>query len=122
MNIINNVYDAIKISNIKHEVFAENIANASTPGFKAKDIAPDQTGFANTLAVKMTNGMHMSGTKKKQELKIKSERNSKHLKPNGNDVYLPEQMHKISHNQMNQQKLLKMYSYLEDMLRISVGK
>ena len=122
MSMIDKVYNSIKASNIRHEILSENIANASMSGFKSKDFAPNQTGFASTLAVNMTNNMHMSGTKKVQDIKIKSEKNSKHLKPNGNDVYLPEQMHKISQNQMNQQKLLKVYSYLEEMLKISVGR
>jgi flagellar basal-body rod protein FlgB len=122
MSILDKVYNAIKVTNIRHQVLAENVANASTPNFKTKDLAPNQTGFASTLAINMTSNMHMSGTKKKQDLKIKETRDPNHLKKNGNDVFLPNQMFEISKNQMNQQKLLKTYSYLEDMLRIAVGK
>ena len=122
MNILNQVYGAIKQSNIRHELLSQNVARASDPGYKSKDLATHQSGFASTLAVSMTNQMHLSGTKKRQEFKVKEDRNPKHLKANGNDVHLPEQMFKISNNQMNQQKLLKIYSFLEDMMRTSIGK
>lgn len=122
MDILNKVYNAIKVTNVRHELLSDNIANASTPKFKSKDLDSNQKGFASTLAVSITNDKHMAGTKKEEKLKIRSEKNSKHLKPNGNDVYLPDQMFKVSNNQINQQTLLKIYSHLEDMLRISVGK
>ncbi len=122
MTIIDKIYNHIKVSNIRHQVLAENVANASTPNFKEKDIIAKQSGFVTALGVNMTNNMHMAGTKSKLELKIKETKNLQHLKKNGNDVFLPNQIFEISKNQMNQQKLLKTYSYLEDMLRIAVGK
>ena len=122
MTLINNIQQAIKATNFKHQMFVENIANVSKPGFKSKHFSENQNGFSASLAVNLTNNKHLAGTKQDQKFKVSSERHSKHLKPNGNDVYLPDQMLYMSQNQMEQQKLLKIYTHLEDLFRVALGK
>ena len=107
---------------MKHEVLSRNIANASTPEFKAKDIEISKQGaFASTLSVNMTNKMHIAG-RKNISAKITEDKNKKFLKPNGNNINLPDQMFKINQNQQKHQQLLKLTAYLEEMIRTAVGK
>ena len=122
MTLLHKLHESLKMRNMKHEVLSRNIANSSTPKFKAKDIDLSKQGsFASALSVNMTNKMHIAG-RKKPNAKITEDNNKKFLKPNGNNVNLPDQMFKINQNQQKHQQLLKLTAYLEEMIRTAVGK
>lgn len=81
-------------------VLAQNVANADTPGYKARDL--DKFTFKDALkavapvAVARTNPQHLKGTIPEQSRftirKVKTSEES----PDGNNVVLEEQMQKIS--------------------------
>lgn len=84
----------------REEVLAQNIANANTPEYKAKDLSP--LDFKNLLSEEqqpvravVTNPMHISPPVEQVSFKVETERRPEESKPDGNDVLLEEQMKKV---------------------------
>lgn len=112
----------------RQTVLAQNIANADTPNYQAKEVkAPD---FGKTLSNSLqqlhlarTNEKHLSG-------KIVSSGNSHIINrdstyersPNGNNVVIEEEMSKIAENQAEYQKVLNLYRKSVDMFKTAIGK
>ena len=93
----------------RHEVVARNIANADTPGYKARDLKP----FDAFLA--LTKG---GGTEIMNSHEVKTSTAS----PNGNNVSLDEQMLIASETKMQHETALAIYRKSMDLLRIGLGK
>ncbi|MDE3017155.1 MAG: flagellar basal body rod protein FlgB [Pseudomonadota bacterium] len=108
-------------------VLAENIANADTPGYKAKDVtAPDfkkLVGAASQqLQMTMTNPMDMKGTAPSMGAYAVVERGATdELNPNGNNVAIEEEMAKAGKNQMEYQKVLDLYGKAIAMFKTAIG-
>lgn len=111
----------------RQSVLAQNIANADTPEYQAKDVQkPD---FNKTL--RATQSIHLATTNEKhfagsaasasstQVIKRDStfERN-----PNGNNVVIEEEMAKVAQNQSEYQKVINIYRKSVDMFRTAIGK
>lgn len=109
-------------------VLAENVANADTPGYRARDLK--EVNFERTLktlsrsvAAVRTHPAHFpagstaikvfDGTKKDWQFEIT---------PNGNGVTLEEQMMKVTANQMDYQAATTLYSRGLGMIRTAVKR
>lgn len=107
-------------------VLAENVANANTPGYKAKDVEePDfaamaeGAGGAETLTV--TNPMHISSAGTPEgEFRTKVMPDSEST-PNGNSVVLEDQMMKVSSTQMDYATVTQLYRKALSMIRLAAG-
>ncbi len=110
----------------RQTVLAENVANANTPGYKAKDIeAPDFAAMAEgnggAGAMTVANSMHISsaGTPAGTfRTKIMSDSEST---PNGNSVVLEDQMMKVSSTQMDYATVTQLYRKALSMIRLAAG-
>ena len=115
----------------RQRVIAENVANADTPNYIAKDLAqPDfgamvrrRSSSASVLAATQTNSLHIrangSGGSSSASL---MRRPDFETTPTGNSVVLEEQMIKAAENQMDYQTVTGLYSKSLGMLRIALGK
>jgi flagellar basal-body rod protein FlgB len=93
----------------RHETVAQNISNADTPGYKARDLTPFDTVLA------MTDDGAASG---RDSHVMKSASAS----PNGNTVSIDEQMLMASETKMQHETALAIYRKSMDLLRLGLGK
>ncbi|MBL4854209.1 MAG: hypothetical protein JKY25_08230 [Robiginitomaculum sp.] len=98
----------------RHAVISKNIANADTPGYKAKDIEP----FAEIYKTAARTDAGISDVLKKSKL---LEMNSP-ADPNGNTVSLEEQMLKSSSTVGKHDLAMLMYRKTMDMMKMAIGK
>ncbi len=109
-------------------VLAENVANADTPGYRARDLK--NVNFERTLQLSLgsvsaarTHSAHFSagiagrsnvhGTQKAEQFEIT---------PNGNGVTLEEQMMQVTANQMDYHAAATLYSRGLGMIRTAVKR
>lgn len=108
----------------RQKVLAQNIANANTPGYKAKDleksfqqILVDKTGG---VGLKTTNPKHIqpgSGSAMLRTMEIETSE----ITPTGNTVVIEEELLKMQDNNMEYQKTAELYRKLSQMLRMALG-
>jgi flagellar basal-body rod protein FlgB len=101
-------------------LLSQNIANANTPGFEAKDVTP----FAQALAeaspeMALTNARHLSppggiGVDKRQRPHERA--------PDGNAVSIEDQLEKVSDTQGTQALVTNLYQKYIGMFRTALGK
>jgi flagellar basal-body rod protein FlgB len=108
--------------NQRSSVLAENVANANTPTYKAKDLAPFTFGDAlnQSVGMNVTDPGHiipasMSGVNAKT-VKAKSFETV----PSGNSVDLEQQMMQVSETSVNYQMVTGLYKQITSWFRIAV--
>ncbi len=115
------------------EVLAQNIANADTPGFKARDVkrvnfaklvAKEQGTLAITNVPRVTNAAHLKGTIAPQASLFADERSPDLYGAsfNGNTVSAEQQLMKLGETQAAHQMTLNLYRKHLSMLRIAIGR
>lgn len=112
-------------------VLAQNVANADTPGYRAKDvmkpdfkkmIAATGGGSVHKVAIERTNPGHMSGMKMDNNQFTEFKRkNTDELNPNGNNVSIEEEMVKVADNQQEYQKVVSIYAKTVSLLKTAVS-
>jgi len=109
--------------NQRSAVLAENVANANTPRYKAKDLEPFTFGAALSqfnVGMKVDDPKHivppgMAGVNAKT-VKTKSFETL----PNGNSVDLEQQMMQVSDTSINYQTVTALYKQITGWFRIAV--
>jgi flagellar basal-body rod protein FlgB len=109
--------------NQKQTVHAENVANASTPGYRAREIAPftfDNALKQATVGMTVTDPRHivpasMAGANS-ATVKVKSYDAS----PNGNDVDSEQEMMKMSQTGIQYQLVTTIYHKFKGLLNIAL--
>ena len=84
----------------RESVLSENVANANTPHYKAKDLAP--INFKDLMAppaeavrATVTNPMHLSPDVEPVRFETITEHSPTESKPDGNQIQVEDQMNKI---------------------------
>ncbi len=111
------------------EIIAQNVANADTPGFKARDLKPvnfremvDREAGPRNAGPRLTNARHLTGTR--ATLSFDSERAPDRFETsiNGNDVSLEQQLTRLGQTQLSYQATTNLYRKHLDMFRIALGR
>ena len=121
----------MQFHNARQVVLAENVANAETPGYLARDVQrPDFARMVQggpmrgpqqvTMPVR-TDSMHLAGLPSTNGLR-QEEARSFEITPEGNSVILEEEMMKMAQNQMDHQMATSIYSRGMALLRTAVGR
>ena len=120
----------------RQSVLAQNVANADTPGYKAKDVVPpDFLKMAKNSMPGVAGGgsvqkLHMTTTSSKHlaqnmasatSLKVIKRATTDELNPDGNNVVIEEEMSKVAANQLDYQKVLNLYSKAITMFKTAIG-
>ena len=112
--------------NDRQKVVAQNVANASTPGYKPHDLTPQDFGKlvaggsdGGSLGMVTTNAMHMApqgaaATAANEVVSVDSETTM-----DGNSVVLEEQMLKMAESRMQFQAAVSFYEKSMSMLRMA---
>lgn len=107
----------------RQQVVSENIAQSSTPGYKARDIqfASMAQQAQNGAGMQTTHPMHLSGSATSNG-SFKTFNSGGDLKLNGNDVDLANETLKLSDIQMQYRMATKLYSKQASMYKLALGK
>jgi len=109
----------------RQSVVAENIANADTPGYKARDIRPFADLYQQTfdkMPLKTTRNAHFSGLTASSAGLAAVPDNGAEAAPNGNSVSLEEQMTKAANVRQEYDMALGIYMKSISILRKSLGR
>jgi flagellar basal-body rod protein FlgB len=110
----------------RQRVLSENVANADTPGFRARDLVPlklDQmTPRATTVGLVRTDASHQIGSGSTTS-GFESVRNSAlEIRPTGNAVSLEDEMIKVAANQMDYQAATALYTRSLGLIKTALGR
>jgi len=104
---------------------AKNIANADSPGYRARDLVDfsdtfQETGKGNEQRV--TRGKHMTATATAASVSYRSYDLGGEASPNGNTVSLETEMVRAAEAKSAHETALSVYSSSLDILRTSLGR
>ncbi len=113
------------------EVLADNVANANTPQYRAKDLA--EVSFGQQLAQEvlrpagasqpvLTDANHLQGTKPVRAFEIEDRPDNTEPKLNGNTVGLEQQLISVGETQASYQLTINVYRKHLDLLRTAIGR
>jgi flagellar basal-body rod protein FlgB len=114
----------------RQRVLTENVANADTPNYRARDIAPlkfqepDQVAEASVSLVSLarTDNGHMGGLDQGDSPFQPVKTSGYEVRPTGNAVNLEEEMMKVANNQMDYQAASALYTRSLHLLKTALGK
>eukprot|EP00747_Dinoflagellata_sp_TGD_P194841 gnl/TRDRNA2_/TRDRNA2_62734_c0_seq1.p2 gnl/TRDRNA2_/TRDRNA2_62734_c0~~gnl/TRDRNA2_/TRDRNA2_62734_c0_seq1.p2 ORF type:complete len:137 (-),score=30.69 gnl/TRDRNA2_/TRDRNA2_62734_c0_seq1:37-447(-) len=112
----------------RQAVLAQNIANADTPNYRAKDLKAlnfeRELRDVRQVNMRATAGQHLQGTVEKPDFRVENLRAREvyETNPNENGIVLEEQIIKVSDTQMNYQLASNIYHKNMTMLRTAIGQ
>jgi flagellar basal-body rod protein FlgB len=110
----------------RQRLLSENVANADTPNFRPRDLAPvnfdrQVQAASGSLAMARTAPGHITASDAASQFAM--ERNGKYdVRPAGNAVSLEDEMMKVAANQMDYQAAVSLYSRSMSLFRTALGK
>ncbi len=110
----------------RQRLLAENVANADTPSFRPRDLAPLDFGrqvqqASGQLQLALTSPSHLSGPSATGA--FATQRPGKYdVRPAGNAVNLEDEMMKVANNQMDYQAATSLYTRGLGMLKTAIGR
>ncbi|HZP69354.1 MAG TPA: flagellar basal body rod protein FlgB [Pseudolabrys sp.] len=116
-------------SQARQRVLAENVANADTPNFRARDLAPlkfDEPLAPQTMvsgvSLTRTDDAHIQGVGLSQSPFPNGNARVYEVRPAGNAVSLEEEMMKVAANQMDFQAATALYARSLNLIKTALGK
>ncbi len=112
----------------RQSVLSQNIANADTPKYKARDLKPlNFDGMikrrVQPLRLNVTNADHLKGrVRNVGEFAVGKEKKPYETTPSGNSVILEEQMNKVNETAISNKIMTDIYRKHIDMIKIAIGK
>lgn len=112
----------------RQNVLAQNVANADTPGYRARELRPpDFTallngGASDGPAMMRTNAMHIGGGASGLSSFRLDDTGDYEVSPSGNAVSLEDQMMNVAENQMDYQLATSLYSRSLGLLRTAISR
>ena len=104
----------------RQQVLAQNVANASTPGYQARDVGPFAQALAGSAAsLAVTDPSHMQPSPAAGPLRHVRPRERA---PDGNAVSLEEQLTKVADTASTQEMVANLYRKYHAMFRTALGR
>ena len=111
----------------RQRVLAENVSNANTPGFRARDL--EEPDFEDLLrrtvapvAMRATSSRHLSGIGANTDVKFKISETDAMGDKSGNSVELETEMMKVSQTAADHELMSNLYKKGMGLLRIALGR
>lgn len=122
LNILKAAHSLASHAYQRQSVIATNIANADTPDYKARDLAPRKVQNDVHFSLKSTRPEHdlTPGTSSQPRTVISSIAGAE--SPNGNTVSLEDQMVRSAEIQQQHELALGVYSKSMAILKLSLGR
>lgn len=116
--------EKMKWHQVRQGVLAENVANAETPGYRARDL--EQFSFESqvgaTLRLAGTQPGHISASSSATGHWGEKRDSGFEVTPDGNSVTLEDEMMKVTANQMDYQTMTTLYSRSMRLIRTALGR
>jgi flagellar basal-body rod protein FlgB len=110
----------------RQRLLAENVANADTPNFRPRDLAPLQLDRPQTtlasLTLDRTEIGHMASIDGASSRFAMSRMGNYEVRPAGNAVNLEDEMIKVAANQMDYQAATTLYTRSLGLIKAAIGK
>ena len=108
----------------KEKIVAQNIANASTPGYLPQDIEKPDFGddLVASLPMAVTNPKHLTSAKTAKAFQVYTPQPTSALTIDGNGVILEEQMNEASKASSEYKRMITIYNKYRDMLKVANTK
>jgi flagellar basal-body rod protein FlgB len=107
----------------RQQVLAENVANADTPGYRPRDLAPPDFSrelMVSSVELERTNPNHIAG--EDDGSMFAADRNPHYeVRPGGNAVNHEDEMMKVASNQMDFDAVADLYSRSLALIKLAVG-
>jgi flagellar basal-body rod protein FlgB len=106
----------------RQQVLAENVANADTPDYQARDLAPlDFSHVLSTasLALERTNPDHIAATGGSSDFATDRPTNYE-VRPRGNSVSHEDEMMNVATNQMDYEAATSLYTHSLDLIKLAI--
>jgi flagellar basal-body rod protein FlgB len=107
----------------RQRVLAENVANADTPGYHARDLAPPNFERAlqtASLALDRTNSAHIAAAGGSSQ--FAEDDPHYEVRPRGTAVSHEDEMLKLAGNQMDYDAAASLYTHSLALIKLAVGK
>jgi flagellar basal-body rod protein FlgB len=108
----------------RQQLLSENVANANTPKFQPRDLAPpdpERLQPSAALGMMRTSDAHLAGSAADSRFQLERRRDFE-VRPAGNAVDLEEEMLKVAANQMDFQAATQLYTRGLDLIKTAIGK
>lgn len=117
-------------SQARQRILADNVANADTPNFRSRDLAPLKfddpplvaPNAVSGLTLTRTAGSHLEGVGLSQSPFPNKNTPGYEVRPTGNAVNLEEEMMKVAANQMDFQTATALYTRSLNLIKTALGK
>jgi len=113
----------------RQKVLADNVANADTPNYRARDLAPLKfnppgemaASGVTPVALAQTEPAHIAGIGASGS-PFRTQGDHYETRPGGNSVSLEDEMMKVAANQMDYQAVTALYTRSLNLLKTALGK
>jgi flagellar basal-body rod protein FlgB len=109
----------------RQRVLAENIANADTPNYRARDLAPPDFARqvrAAALALDRTSSAHITAASGGGP-QFKTDSSGRYaVRPRGNSVTHEDEMMKVASNQLDFEAAASLYTHSLALIKLAIGK
>jgi len=111
----------------RQQVLANNVANADTPGYRARDLKALSFkkvlgGEGAKLGMAATNAAHLAGQSRKPAANAVEKTDSHEIVISGNSVSLEEEMMKVGKTMMDYQLTINLYRKHLSMIKTALGR
>jgi flagellar basal-body rod protein FlgB len=109
----------------RQRVLAENVANADTPNYRARDLAPPDFSHEiqlASLALDSTNPLHITAPASSGTAFATDSSGRYEIRPRGNSVTHEDEMMKVASNQMDYEAVTSLYTRSLALIKIAIGK
>jgi flagellar basal-body rod protein FlgB len=107
----------------RQRVLAENVANADTPGYRPRDLAPPDFSrelMVSSIELERTNRNHIAGEDDGSMFAADRDLHYE-VRPGGNAVNHEDEMMKVASNQMDFDAVADLYSRSLALIKLAVG-
>jgi flagellar basal-body rod protein FlgB len=111
----------------RQRVLSQNVANANTPGYQAKDLRPldFKQAMRNTgtpLELASTESGQAIGRRGSSRFALERSRTDREVTISGNEVEIESQLEKIADTGMDYQAATNLYRKHIDLLKLAIGR
>ena len=110
----------------RQRILAENVANADTPRFQPRDLAPPQFDPRRPATIGIEPGPHQHRASLRARAAARRFQLDRaggfEARPSGNAVSLEDEMMKVANNQMDYQAATSLYTRGLGMLKTAIGR
>lgn len=113
----------------RQRVLSENVANADTPNYRARDLTAPKFPDPNKVAPATVSGVSLVRTESGHIAQLggtsafsANNKNSYEIRPTGTAVNLEDEMIKVADNQMDYQAASALYSRSLGLIKTALGK